>query len=83
MYEDLKQYSMEELRSRLLYWENALDELRRQEPSTKRKTRFEHMVWVDVCQSYIEEIQNLRDAIIEKKVRANDQTRDTAKLEEQ
>lgn len=67
MMEDLSKYPIKRLRIMLSEAERTLDELRRKEPSAKRKYRTKHEHWASLCQRYIQEICDLRDAIISKK----------------
>lgn len=67
MYIDLKSYSLQELYAMQARVEAHLKSLREREPSAKRKYERDHKVWFSVCQSCIDDLKEVRDAICEKK----------------
>lgn len=65
---DLKSdYTLQELYDEQERLEDILHELREKEPSSKRKYEREHEVWFSLCQSYIDQLKEVRDMIVQKK----------------
>ena len=69
MYDDLTTYSLENLYKKQDWIEKHLAELRSDEPSTKRKNEKAHQIWFAMCQGCIDELKEIRDAIINVKAK--------------
>lgn len=67
MFVNLKEYSLLELCEMEKEEKLRLDNLRRNEPSSKRKNERQHSIWFAQCQMCIDSLHKIRDAIIEKK----------------
>lgn len=64
---DYSQCSLEALYKMLSEQESSLERYRAQEPSTKRKHKKEHDLWVAISQAKLERIHEIREEIIKKK----------------
>lgn len=64
---DYSDCSLEDLYEMLREQEASLEKYRAQEPSTKRKNRKEHNLWVAISQAKLERIHEIRETIIKKK----------------
>lgn len=64
---DYSDCSLADLYEMLKEQEVSLENYRTQEPSTKRKHRKEHDLWVAISQAKLETIQIIRDEIISRK----------------
>lgn len=64
---DYSNCSLESLYEMLREQEASLEKYRAQEPSTKRKHRKEHDLWVAISQAKLERIHEIREVIIKKK----------------
>ena len=64
---DYSNCSLDALYEMLREQESSLERYRAQEPSTKRKHRKEHELWVAISQAKLERIHELREEIIRKK----------------
>ena len=72
MWEDLTALPLQELYERHSCIEKHLEELRKNEPSPKRKNEWAHTVWFSQCQGCIADLRKVRDAIYIVKKRGND-----------
>lgn len=69
MLQDLSGYYLSQLYEREREIEAKIKELREKEPSSKRKYESKHQVWFSLCQGYIDELKNTREAICAKKLK--------------
>ncbi len=67
MYDDLSGRTMEELYEIERHIDERLIQLRLEEPAAKRKLEHEHRVWFSLCQHYLSDLRNVRDAIVSKR----------------
>lgn len=63
MTEDLTKYSLIELYEMQTQIEEYLLVLRNQEPAAKRKNEGPHSIWFSQCQSCLDDLKEVRDAI--------------------
>lgn len=70
---DYSNCSLESLYEMLREQEASLEKYRAQEPSTKRKHRKEHDMWVAISQAKFERIHEIREEIIKKQKENNNE----------
>ena len=63
---DLDSYSLQDLYIMQARIEERLESLREKEPHAKRKYEREHKIWFSICQSCIDDLKDVRDAICAK-----------------
>ncbi len=66
--EEYLRLSLEELYDCQAKIEQQIKKIREEEPPTKRKYEDQHKIWFSVCHNWINELDKIRDAIIEKSV---------------
>ena len=64
---DIATFPLDQLYQRQAWLENQIKTLRDKEPKSKRNQVQFHQIWFDLCQSYIKDLQEVRDAICIKK----------------